>query len=717
MRTFCVSKNATQTAVPRWASSSLSRGKAFAPCRLLALAIGTDYKRLTALLPFPLGTAGAEGTGVQLVEETISRNSVNHLFAKMRTTLSGDAVVSRKMRPNDTPDALPTAQGNSSRRLPPIPLACSAAAADGWLVTARKKYPMRKARTTANLRNYPGEGELEVFFDTFSTADSGNPCRALVIAMPAVRRCLCLRSSRNLWLFVHHPDIWRQVFASCVVGAFFLPKIISSLLLLLLSSSLYLTRLHSLASWLHLLSALEYRSTYTKRRSSAMSSCSGTHDCKKLIFSQVMPPSITLATPAVSMTCVHSIPSSSTLSLQNTFSSDSISSFGSDSCSSSSDLVHKYSSPSLRSALFSKKCSLYKARKSSSKDLLSLISPPQTSSLQISQSCHCNRFHPAAEETSSNFSETTFASSYPSSFISDVDNNSLYSNPVSTTISTIYEVDDDSHPLGDFLEDETLAEVFDIRSNDANGHRNEYKIDKVSFTSLWDKLVSSSFITSTKLFYQSNESFFTNAVNNINIENRDLVLHDLLPLETFHTAYKAIDERHDRNNIIVPRSRECRINPLFLRFFAINESIKKNCSSELLDGSTVDYHQYEFINSGCSSLDEYLSSFNFEEKTTTLKFQLLSRDKMWSEVVLPPRSDISYNKNYKSFRDPYVKVKNKPIENGSLVRENGKVMPWLNLNDCAMQNKRCFSPSGTLPGNIQYTVKNWEKKRWSPTSL
>ncbi|GAV27399.1 hypothetical protein PMKS-000866 [Pichia membranifaciens] len=390
------------------------------------------------------------------------------------------------------------------------------------------------------------------------------------------------------------------------------------------------------------------------------------------------------------MTCVHSIPS---------------------------NLAHKYSSPSLRSALLSKKCSLYKARKSSSKDLLSLLSPSQTHSSQISQSCHCNTIHHAAEETSSSFSETTFASSYPSSFISDIDNNSLYSNPVSTTISTIYEVDDDSHPLGDALEDETLEEVLNIKDSNSSDYGKSMKTDKLSFTFLWDKLVSSSFITSTKLFYQSNELFFTNAINNINIENRDLVLHDLLPLETFHTAFKAIDERHDKDLNVAPRSRECRINPAFLRFFAINESIKRSCSRQLLDVSTVDYHQYEFINSGCSSLDEYLSSVDSEGRTATLKFQLLSRDKMWSEVVLPPRSDIFYNKTYKSFREPYVKVKNEPIENGSLVRENGKVMPWLNLNDCAMQNKRCFSPSGTLKGNIQYTVKNWEKKRWSPTSL
>ena len=418
------------------------------------------------------------------------------------------------------------------------------------------------------------------------------------------------------------------------------------------------------------------------------------------------------------MTCVHSIPSSSTLSLQNTFSSDSITSSNSDSCSSSSELAHKYSSPSLRSALLSKKCSLYKARKSSSKDLLSLLSPSQThSSSQVSQNCHCNTIHPAAEETSSGFSETTFASSYPSSFISDIDNNSLYSNPVSTTISTIYEVDDDSHPLGDVLEDKTLEEVFDIKDIAANDYGKSMKTEKLSFTFLWDKLISSSFITSTKLFYQSNELFFTNAINNINIENRDLALHDHLPLETFHTAFKAIDERHDKDLNVAPRSRECRINPAFLRFFAINESIKRSCSRQLLDGSTVDYHQYEFINSGCSSLDEYLSSVDSEDRTATLKFQLLSRDKMWSEVVLPPRSDIFYNKNYKRFREPYVKVKNEPIKNGSLVRENGKVMQWLNLNDCAMQNKRCFSPSGTLKGNIQYTVKNWEKKRWSPISL
>lgn len=448
-----------------------------------------------------------------------------------------------------------------------------------------------------------------------------------------------------------------------------------------------------------------------------------TNQSEGLIFQQVLGPSTTVVSPTLSITSVHSIPTSSSLTLQNTFSSDSLHSATSfDLSLSSPDSVPKYSSPSLRCALLSKKNSLYKARKFSSKDLLSLVSPIQTPlSSQISQNCQYGLLPQTTDEIYSSFSETGSASSYPSSFVSDIDINSLYSNPVSTTISTICEVDDDSHPLGDIIDEESLDETTEARDMKIDAYEKKTKLEKPFFASFLNtfkqKLINSPLIASTRLFYRSNELFFTNAINNINIENKDIVLHDILPLETFHTAYKALDEHYAKEFNTAPRSRECRINPSFLRFFAIDASIKKKYSKQLLDGSTIDYFQYEFLNSGYSSLDEYLSTINPADMTTTLKFQLLSRDKMWSKVVLPPRADMFYNQSSNSLREPYIKVKNEPIENGSLVRENGKVMPWLKLDDCAIQNKRCFSPSGTLPNNIQYTVKNWEKKRWSPISL
>ncbi|KAG0680513.1 hypothetical protein C6P42_004899 [Pichia californica] len=467
--------------------------------------------------------------------------------------------------------------------------------------------------------------------------------------------------------------------------------------------------------------------------------------------------------PILSETCVYSMPSSSSISSQNTFISDhslstvNKSSFNLNSLHkgrNSSDLLsHKYSSPSLRTAVLSKKCSLYKARKSSSKDLTSLVLPSSTSTIphffssgplpssssssSTSSSLSSSHFSPLNDNflTSPSGIECSSCLSYSSSLVSDLDNDSLYSNQVSSSISTIYEINDDDHPLSKQYNDNDILlqeQTFIIDETESIKLQNETDLISI-LSSFKESIWKSSLKLSSKLLFtttKTNEKFINNSINLINIQNKDIILHDnLLPLETFHTSYKEIDDDFELENHSIPselifRCRECRINPIFLKFFAINSTIKVKYLNQLLDNKTLDYYQYEFMNSNSNSLDEFLNNFpndsnnSIKDLKTSIKYSILSRDKMYSKVFLPPRNDLILKNKRNSPQNNYIKVKDEAIHNGtSLVRENSKVMPWFKLNDCGLRNKICFNPSGTLSNNIQYTVKNWENKRWASINM
>lgn len=463
--------------------------------------------------------------------------------------------------------------------------------------------------------------------------------------------------------------------------------------------------------------------------------------------------------PIVSTTSVYSIPFNSSTKSQNTFSSDIISISPNSSTinikQSKKNLYYKHSSPSLKSAIHSKKHSLYKARKSSSKNLISLISTSsnetkhsntsQTSSLLVSHHIHSPTNNLNVPDLSSPSSSLTLNDS--DSYISYLSNIELCSEiSSSNSVNTIYEVDINVHPLlnvknDDIFDSTTIIPVLPknesrLSLTTKSNMKNVGNITKTSksgsiFTTFKNKIKKSSIVTSTKNFYKSNELFFSNNQLTttttsfssspsipINNGNKDIVLHDMLPLETYQISHKRIQQpfKSGETNII-PKSRECRVNPIFLRLFAIDSTIKNKYSYALPSNSTLDYYQYEFINSRAASLDEFLNNIKIDlndedsqNLKNSLKFSLLSRDKMYSRVILPPRHDST---NHLNTNSKFIKIKNEPISNGSsIVRENSTVIPWLKLDDC--NNKRCFNPSGVLPNNIQYTVKNWEDERWSP---
>lgn len=183
-------------------------------------------------------------------------------------------------------------------------------------------------------------------------------------------------------------------------------------------------------------------------------------------------------------------------------------------------------------------------------------------------------------------------------------------------------------------------------------------------------------------------------------------------LQTFNTQLKPIDIFDDSSSLstsVFFKPRECRLNTSFLKFFAIYKSVSENSITNI----NIDFYYNKFINSQYTSIDEFLYRFNITdpEIKSLLKFHISSREKLYTNIILPARKDM-FSKNHLTNKINYYKVEpTSQIENGSLIRSNGKPMPWYNFKN--LNNKKSFPPIGVLPNNTQYTVKNWENKRWS----
>ncbi|OWB71581.1 hypothetical protein B5S31_g1271 [[Candida] boidinii] len=215
-------------------------------------------------------------------------------------------------------------------------------------------------------------------------------------------------------------------------------------------------------------------------------------------------------------------------------------------------------------------------------------------------------------------------------------------------------------------------------------------------------------------------------------------------------------------NINSNRSREPRINSNFLRFYAHDYSIKSNGLLGVTDyeidlfqeEEAKRYYQTEcqengddeFDLSSESSIDStsnYYKNLSDEDKDDEdddeddedddemtgynhtremisykdrLKIGLLSREKLWSSVILPPRDDTI--DDHSIFRNKYIHMNNNdlystPKSSSSLTRMNGGVMPWVNCyNYNSRKNQTCLKPYGFLTNQTQFTVKGWANQRW-----
>lgn len=199
----------------------------------------------------------------------------------------------------------------------------------------------------------------------------------------------------------------------------------------------------------------------------------------------------------------------------------------------------------------------------------------------------------------------------------------------------------------------------------------------------------------------------------VKINNNEFELKESKQLETFNTILKPIEIFDDStfSATLFNKPRESRLNSSFLKIFAIHKSIQSKSSN--VDINTEFYYN-TFINSNFHSIDEFFYKFNItnHEIKSFLKFNFLSRNKLNSMVILPARKDM-FKHNHQINKLNYYKNNSNcfTIKNGSIIRNNGKQMPWYNFQN--LNYKKSYPPIGFLPNNTQYTVKNWENKRWS----
>lgn len=123
-----------------------------------------------------------------------------------------------------------------------------------------------------------------------------------------------------------------------------------------------------------------------------------------------------------------------------------------------------------------------------------------------------------------------------------------------------------------------------------------------------------------------------------------------------------------------PKQREPRINSQFLRLYSYESNSRKK--GLLPDLSPMD--------------EQLLDSNTFNSLSPEKQFALKIRQKLWQQVVLPPKEVSHAN-------DTYVYVGNSPKV----------VKPWCNFND-ELNN---LKPVGSL-GNVQFVIKGWCNSKW-----
>ncbi|KAF6012300.1 hypothetical protein HII12_002453 [Brettanomyces bruxellensis] len=207
-------------------------------------------------------------------------------------------------------------------------------------------------------------------------------------------------------------------------------------------------------------------------------------------------------------------------------------------------------------------------------------------------------------------------------------------------------------------------------------------------------------------------------------------------LQTYRTVYSAIPReegiaisgsrisgRLTGKSTLGAKGREPRINSEFLKFYALDYSCRVQDYLRISD-QELDLYDREYEESGCSCIDEFLdryiicnedsddsfdsvSSVDVAKFRNCLKLSLLSRHKLWNNVILPPREDLP-----NCIRGRYVHETHPSVNGAGLVRTGGKYMPWLNITDFGSSARKSIPPCGKMADGTQFTVKGWCNERW-----
>lgn len=183
------------------------------------------------------------------------------------------------------------------------------------------------------------------------------------------------------------------------------------------------------------------------------------------------------------------------------------------------------------------------------------------------------------------------------------------------------------------------------------------------------------------------------------------VMHEefqLVPLDTF----RVVNTPQDADEPFKVQHRELRINWRFLRLYAHDYNTKMQ---RLLSVSEEDIDRFEeeAEESGCVPDNDVLRDYGRGRSRTRntigrqqdLFLGLKAREKLWSNVILPPREDLPLQNSLKKAH--FIRARQDLHPSAT---------PWQGFGQCHQQSK--LKPYGHLQNNIQYTRKGWCHDRW-----
>lgn len=213
----------------------------------------------------------------------------------------------------------------------------------------------------------------------------------------------------------------------------------------------------------------------------------------------------------------------------------------------------------------------------------------------------------------------------------------------------------------------------------------------------------------TKPSYKSIHSISIKSALN---DNDPKILDDTLPSIELQT-FKLENPLTYLDTIKVPRMfkhRDERINSNFLKLYAIDYSSRV---SNILPNSNNDFIP--------------INQLKFHHDNNLYKLSLSSRDKLWENIILPPRLDRCPTPHVDHTDYIFIgsPTDHHRMKNNSLTMKNGNILPWSN------NSRPSLKPSGVLKGkkslangpnpnsgvtSCQYTIKGWCNSRWLDSS-
>ncbi|KAL6452977.1 hypothetical protein SBY92_000322 [Candida maltosa Xu316] len=181
---------------------------------------------------------------------------------------------------------------------------------------------------------------------------------------------------------------------------------------------------------------------------------------------------------------------------------------------------------------------------------------------------------------------------------------------------------------------------------------------------------------------------------------------DMQELTTFKASNNQFPDHH-QHDYVKYKTRESRCNAQFLKLYAYDRNART--STMTLPNSTTQEELKRIMKSR-----PQIKKFHYAHNVQ--RISNMSREKLWSSVVLPPRNDESPGLSING--DNYILVDSE-VNSYSIVRKEGKYLPWLSKESIKpagvlSQGKWLFNSEAPNSGvtKSQFTVKGWCNPRW-----